>query len=200
MQYGKETPDEEIVMEINAITDSLKGIVRPRFNYIMCDGKATLPEGFEVGKIITHQLKGSEGYVFFICTAGREFMEYHEIVKLEGDIFKIFIVDSIGSVIAEKCADIMELELEKELLSRQLYHTNRFSPGYCGWYVSQQQLLFPLFNGETCGVELTSSSLMIPIKSVSGIIGIGKDVRKLEYSCGLCDYAQCYKRKRQVLS
>ena len=36
---------------------------------------------------------------------------------------------------------------------------------------------------------------MTPIKSVSGVIGLGDTVRKLDYSCGLCDYRQCYKRK-----
>ncbi|MEE3446448.1 MAG: vitamin B12 dependent-methionine synthase activation domain-containing protein, partial [Prevotella sp.] len=68
-------------------------------------------------------------------------------------------------------------------------------PGYCGWHVSQQQLLFPLFNGQTCGVTLTDSSLMLPIKSVSGIIGVGEKVRRLDYTCGLCNFEKCYKRK-----
>ena len=27
------------------------------------------------------------------------------------------------------------------------------------------------------------------------IIGIGEKVRKLDYTCGLCDFKQCYKRK-----
>ena len=118
-------------------------------------------------------------------------------LKAEGDIFKTFAVDSIGSVIAEKCADEMEVFLEDELKLRGLFHTNRFSPGYCGWHVSQQQRLFPLFEGETCGVSLTPSSLMIPIKSVSGVIGIGENVRKLDYSCRLCTMEKCFRRRNK---
>ncbi|MCI5917442.1 MAG: methionine synthase, partial [Bacteroidales bacterium] len=44
---------------------------------------------------------------------------------------------------------------------------------------------------------LTPSSLMVPIKSVSGVVGLGRDVRKLEYSCGLCNFKDCYKRRKK---
>lgn len=81
------------------------------------------------------------------------------------------------------------------------HHTNRFSPGYCGWHVSEQHKLFSLFPApEPCGVRLTPSALMMPIKSVSGIIGLGSHVRRMDYTCGLCDYLQCYKRKLKVKS
>ena len=62
----------------------------------------------------------------------------------------------------------------------------------------QQKKLFPLFpSAEPCGIRLTDSSLMLPIKSVSGVIGLGEDVRKLEYTCGLCTYDRCYRRKQR---
>lgn len=83
----------------------------------------------------------------------------------------------------------MEEELAAFIEKRGWKHTNRYSPGYCGWHVSEQQKLFSLFPvASPCGIQLTDSSLMIPIKSVSGIIGVGSHVRKLEYTCGLCTY------------
>ena len=110
---------------------------------------------------------------------------------------RVFIADSLGSVIAENTADRMEHHLQTSIDKLGWHHTNRFSPGYCGWHVSEQQLLFPLFDGHTCGVTLTDSSLMVPIKSVSGIIGLGKEVRRLDYTCGLCNFEKCYKRKQK---
>lgn len=204
MQYGESLPDRQTAEEIDLLLRDIRSLLRPRLIYIIrcgtLDGE-TLKVGddtvFDVGKIIAHQLKNSDEFGFFICTAGIEFMEYQEKLKAEGDIFKTFAVDSIGSVIAEKCADEMEVFLEDELKLRGLFHTNRFSPGYCGWHVSQQQRLFPLFEGETCGVSLTPSSLMIPIKSVSGVIGIGENVRKLDYSCRLCTMEKCFRRRNR---
>jgi hypothetical protein len=48
-----------------------------------------------------------------------------------------------------------------------------------------------------CGVTLTDSSLMLPIKSVSGVIGVGPDVKKMDYTCGLCSFADCFRRKKR---
>jgi hypothetical protein len=37
---------------------------------------------------------------------------------------------------------------------------------------------------------------MIPIKSVSAIVGLGNDVIKEDYNCELCDIDFCYKRDK----
>ena len=193
MGYEQAVPDEATVKETDMIIAEVKGFLRPRFSFFV---QRELPD-FAIGKIIERQLKGAEAYAFFICTAGVEYEAFQERLKKAGDMVRVFIADALGSVIAEKAADQMELSLQENIDKLGWHHTNRFSPGYCGWHVSQQQLLFPLFKGETCGVKLTESSLMLPIKSVSGIIGLGPNVRHLDYTCGLCDFKQCYKRKKK---
>lgn len=193
MGYEQAVPDEATVKETDMIIAEAKGFLRPRFSFFV---QREIPD-FAIGKIIERQLKGAEAYAFFICTAGVEYEAFQERLKKEGDMVRVFIADALGSVIAEKAADQMELSLQENIDKLGWHHTNRFSPGYCGWHVSQQQLLFPLFKGETCGVKLTESSLMLPIKSVSGIIGLGPNVRHLDYTCGLCDFKQCYKRKKK---
>lgn len=191
MGYRDVLPDEATQRETQSVIDEVRPWLRPRFCYLVLSEQPA----FDMGKIILRQLRGSQAYALFICTSGTEFEAYQQRLKEQGDIVRIFIADALGSVIAEKTADLMELHLQESIGKLGWQHTNRFSPGYCGWHVSQQQLLFPLFNGQTCGVALTDSSLMMPIKSVSGIIGIGEKVRKLDYTCGLCDYKQCYKRR-----
>ena len=192
MGYHGAQPDKATLSETQVIIDEVRGWLRPQFCFFVL---RELP-AFDIGQIIERQLKGSEAYALFICTCGGEYDAYQQRLKSEGDMVRVFIADSLGSVIAEKCADQMELTLQESINKLGWHHTNRFSPGYCGWHVSQQQLLFPLFKGNTCGVQLTDSSLMVPIKSVSGIIGVGSEVRKLDYTCGLCDFKQCYKRVR----
>ena len=209
MGYGDATPDDDVMAEVRAVGDMAAAVARPRFCYMVADGtldlvRDTLTIGgteLHVGRIISRQLRGSEAFALFVATAGAEFEDLQMRLKDDDDMVRTFIADSFGSVIAERTADIMEECLQGELDGRGWRHTNRFSPGYCGWHVSEQQWLFPLFGVERpCGVRLTESSLMVPIKSVSGVIGLGPGVRKLEYSCGLCDYKDCYKRKRPARS
>ena len=194
MGYHGAEPDETTRRETQTIIEEVRSWLRPRFCYQVV---RELP-AFDMGNIIPRQLRGSEAYALFICTSGTGFEAYQQRLKNEGDMVRVFIADALGSVIAERCADVMEKSLQESIDKLDWHHTNRFSPGYCGWHVSQQQLLFPLFGGNTCGVLLTDSSLMVPIKSISGIIGIGKKVRKLDYTCGLCDFTQCYKRKLKL--
>ena len=191
MGYHGAVPDEATRRETAAIADDVRQWLRPRFCYQVV---ASLPD-FDMGPIILRQLRGSQAYALFVCTSGTEYEAYQQRLAKQGDMVRVFIADALGSVIAEKCADLMEQHLQQSIDKLHWHHTNRFSPGYCGWHVSQQQQLFPLFGGHTCGVRLTDSSLMVPIKSVSGIIGLGESVRHLDYTCGLCDFAKCYKRK-----
>ena len=194
MGYHDVLPDEATQHETAAVISEVRPWLRPQFCYFVTRQQPT----FDMGRIILNQLKGAEAYALFLCTSGTEFEAYQQRLMHEGDMVRVFIADALGSVIAERCADQMEHQLQASIQKLGWHHTNRFSPGYCGWHVSQQQQLFPLFQGHTCGIRLTDSSLMIPIKSVSGILGLGKKVRKNEYSCGLCDYKKCYKRKKKV--
>ena len=193
MGYHGALPDEATQHETQAIIDDIRRWLRPQFCFFV---RQALPD-FDIGRIIERQLRGSEAYTLFICTSGVEFEAYQQRLKQADDMVRVFIADSLGSVIAEKCADQMEIAVQESIDKLGWHHTNRFSPGYCGWHVSQQQLLFPLFEGHTCGVRLTDSSLMLPIKSVSGIIGLGKEVRRLDYTCGLCNFEKCYKRHKK---
>jgi len=49
-----------------------------------------------------------------------------------------------------------------------------YSPGYCGWHISGQLRLFSHLRPEEIGVTLSSSCLMLPLKSVSGVMVAGR--------------------------
>ena len=205
MGYGPAHPDKATQTETLAMLAEVEAVTRPSFCFFITDGilntdnntLTVMGYDFDIGKIIARQLKGSQRYAFFVATAGAYFEELRKSIGEKGDMVRAFIIDSIGSVIAEKTADRMEKALDDLLSPSGWHHTNRFSPGYCGWHVSSQHDLFALFpDGRPCGVTLTPSALMLPIKSVSGVIGLGPDVKHLDYTCGLCDYKFCYKRRK----
>jgi len=64
----------------------------------------------------------------------------------------------------------------------------RYSPGYCGWHISGQGKLFEYLNPEEIGIELNDSYLMIPIKSISGVMIIGpREIHEFEMAYRFCD-------------
>jgi hypothetical protein len=151
---------------------------------------------FNIGKIIYGQIKKSGSAALFVCTAGGEIGIRSRNTMKEGDLLEGYIYDVIGSEAVEAVADLMQDDMEGEMRLSGKKITNRFSPGYCGWDVAEQHKLFSLMTDNYCGIRLNPSALMDPVKSVSGIIGIGEKVKRLPYTCKLCDMKDCiYRRK-----
>lgn len=154
---------------------------------------------FHTGKIVTNHLRHSELAAWFICTVGEKLPNYSRIMMEQGDIMEGYVVDVAGNLIVEKAMDKMQEILEKELAEEGLKTTNRYSPGYCEWDIAEQKKLFSLFPNEFLGVHLTESCLMQPMKTVSGVIGIGKNVKNNPYTCNYCTQANClYRDKRDT--
>lgn len=151
-------------------------------------------ENFYPGKIILNQIKNSTGIIIFLATVGTYFDKAVKKAFNENDFVKALIIDSIGSEMVENVCNLLEKFLidEFNIIGKKL--TNRLSPGYCEWSVSEQKKLFKFFPKNFCTIKLNKSFMMHPIKSVSGIIGYGKNVTKKDYACKICGMEYCYKR------
>ncbi len=172
--------------------------VFPRPRFLNDTGTMSL-EGkiFHLNKMVTLSLLKSTEVALFVGTCGEKVELLSKQLMKGGHSLEGLIVDLIGSEIAEDVADFVHKKIEEDVAVNGLKVTNRYSPGYCNWPVSDQQQLFHLLQDNTCGVQLTGSSLMLPIKSVSGIIGIGKDVENQGYFCTICDADQCLYRDKK---
>jgi hypothetical protein len=204
----KEGEDRTLVTGlIDEILEESAGICNIKAQYTVFD-EVGLVDGtkylrirntdFQIKNIVFAQLKRSESVAVFLCTAGTEIGIRSKKAMHERDFLRGYIYDVVGSEIVEVAADIMQEDLEKSMLVSGNKITNRYSPGYCGWDVAEQHKLFDLIPENYCGIQLTPSALMDPVKSVSGIIGIGKNVRYNHYTCGMCEMDDClYRRARE---
>ena len=199
MGYKKHIPEENILLSVDRIYNEISRICDPQYVYEIYDGsvldKVSVEIGykrFKPGRIITRYLYGMEKCCVFATTAGTAYDKYKKQLRDKGEILEEFIADSIGSVIAEACVTKISDELAMNVNDDFTYP---YSPGYCGWKLTEQQLLFSLLPDNPCGIILTDSCLMLPIKSVSGIIGIGRNIERKAYSCNICENKNCYKRK-----
>lgn len=154
---------------------------------------------FDVKRVISSQLRKMDNVALFACTAGNGIGDYSKELMHEGDFVKGYIADVVGSEIVESAMDKIQEDLERTMEEKGWHITDRYSPGYCGWSVGEQHKLFSFFPPNFSGITLTETSLMQPIKSVSGVIGIGPNVRRKGYVCKQCDMVNCiYREKRDT--
>lgn len=164
-------------------------------------GEMSIPEvRFKTGRIVRKMLLGCESFAFFIASAGHGPEKMARSLINDGRYLEGYIVDLIGSAMTESVARLIHEKVREEASMEGCLVTNRYSPGYCGWDVAEQKKLFNLFPSGFCGVSLSPSSMMTPIKSVSGVIGAGKSAVYREYICEICSMKECIFRRTRSFS
>lgn len=114
-----------------------------------------------------------------------------------------FMLDAVGWVAIEEAVLALTNTICNVHIARGLRVTPRHSPGYAGWNIWDQELLFRLLPAEEIGVRINDYCVMIPGKSLSFGVGIGPGVRVEQVHkcqrCGLQDCAFRLAPRRQAL-
>lgn len=118
------------------------------------------------------------GSPFLLCatTLGIQIDRYIQRLQLK-DMAYATVFDAAASIFLETKADEFEKNLEFGNLGF------RFCPGYSGTSFIDNQEIARMLNAEKIGITFLESGLMVPLKSMVGIIKIGKKVKK---SCDGC--------------
>jgi len=201
---GNEYPYDEFSGLVMELLENASRVCSVKAEYIICpveewnsDRQSVTLKGviFNLKHIVYRQLRKSESIAIFLCTAGPGPETLVRKAMEDGDPFASYIYDIIGSEIAEHASRLILKEVTNAAEISGMKVTNRYSPGYCGWDVSDQHGLFRLMPDNSCGISLNDSALMSPEKSASGMIGIGNDVSFDPYPCITCPRIECLYRK-----
>lgn len=108
-----------------------------------------------------------------------------------------FILNAIGSAAIESFSDLLNAKLRADIEEEGLFLRPRFSPGYGDFPLTHQtELLRALDTSRKLNLTLTDSLLMIPVKSVSAIIGISRTPNTCRTkSCEQCTNIDCQYRR-----
>jgi len=148
-------------------------------------------------EVIAQLLEQCERAAVFLVTIGNHLEEMVRRLAEDGLVLQATVLDAIGSVAAEKLADFVQDRVGEIARAQGLCISQHFSPGYCDWDIGQQKTVLWAVNGDSMGVRLTEACLMIPRKSISGIIGIGSCDGSVEnYNpCRTCNKHDCLGRR-----
>jgi hypothetical protein len=146
--------------------------------------------------------ESSQNLALFAVTIGNQICSEISALFEANDFAAGSLLDSAASEGADMTAEAIELYYRDNLSGKKEYGRSigimRFSPGYCGWHISAQKKLFEFLQPGEIGIELNDSCLMIPIKSISGVVITGKkEIFVFDDAfdfCAECDDRSCQDR------
>lgn len=134
-------------------------------------------------------LEASNKVFPYIVTVGHEL---ERAAAAQGDLLRQYYLEEMANLALEKAVAELTARLEERY---RLGPLSSLSPGSLeDWPITEQTKLFSIL-GDTerlAGVRLTESMLMVPRKSVSGILFPSEEGF---VACQLCDREQCPGRK-----
>jgi hypothetical protein len=172
-------------------------LINPVYSYVIRDidfiiGSNVFVEDGAIfqSRVISVLLKKCEQVAVFALTIDGYLEEVVGHLTDNGLVVQARVLDAIGSDAAEQVAEHVQHVVTERAHALGLSTSRRFSPGYCDWDVDQQRMLFRTMNGSSAFIQLTDECLMIPQKSISGIIGIGT------LESGVASYNPCQSCRR----
>ena len=132
-----------------------------------------------------------------VCTIGDALERHASALWDARELPLAMMLDSVGSGAVESLAEYVNDQLCQEGIARGVKVTNRVSPGYGGWDVAEQRLLWQLCPGDAVGVTLNEACFMTPTKTITILVGAGVAARVDDYfsQCARCWMRDCAYRR-----
>jgi len=144
------------------------------------------------GSLISSTLAKASNLAVVFCTIGPDLENEKAECKAKKDLMRAFLLDSVGSA----AIDILAVEayhlIRDIAASRGHAASSPISPGMQDFSISEQWRMAQLAPIEEIGLQLTSSGMMNPQKSLSMIIGFGEEMPTWSRAeaCSRCNLAK----------
>jgi hypothetical protein len=149
------------------------------------------------GSFVRQHLLGSEEITVAVCTVGEELSSYASEV-FQSDPVRGLALDGLASAAAEALAEAACQFFDNTALLEGKSTSMPLNPGMEGWPLERgQEQIFSLIQPEKIGVTLNASGIMLPLKSLSLLIGSGEYLEKSGISCDYCTMRETCHYKNQ---
>lgn len=204
----EEVSDERLLSMVNDCCDEINSLTAGKYIYEIFNIKKH-EESVEIEDAglnlksvsIARHLKDSERCIVFAATLGVVIdnrIRFYSKMDLEKSIIFDACASSAIEAVCNSACDEIGTRINKEF---SLGITGRFSPGYGDLALTcQKNVLRVLKADKRIGLTCSDSSLLIPTKSVTALIGMqSPDIKVLKAGCSSCErYADCRFRKEGI--
>jgi len=166
------------------VAQNRRAITAVRHDQIRLEGGALLS-----GPLVTRELGKAQEVVAIIVTIGDRLEALVSNLIAAEPAFALAL-DGFGSAAVQAVADTACERIRVEAAVAGMQTTLPLSPGMVGWDLGTgQRQIMALLGESNASVRLTRSSLMLPKKSLSMVLGIGIEVTAEGSVCDLCNLA-----------
>jgi len=138
------------------------------------------------GPLVAQHLGAAQQVVVALCTIG-EALEQRVSELFAREPTCALALDGLGSAAVEALATAACQHFASLAAAAGLQTSLPLNPGLSGWPLEEgQRQIFALLDGQQIGVTLTASSLMLPRKSTSFVLGLGHGLASGGKPCGYC--------------
>ena len=174
------TPQIELIVhELLAVVKSSQ-LLRPSISYkiypiveigddfVRLENNATLH-----GSLFRSILSEARELALVVYTLGPGLEKMVTQYFQKGDPLQGTLLDAIGSEAMDLLGEKVCEYIRNDAASRGFQSSNRFDPGTHGLPLSEQKRIFEMVPTREIGASLTDSGMIIPLKSITTVIGIG---------------------------
>lgn len=150
------------------------------------------------GADIKALLESSQEVVFMAATLGAQIDVESKRLSIK-DMGDMVVFDAVCNAAIEAVVDAWNEELKEHYLAQGRYLTDRFSCGYGDFSIHvQKDFCAALDTKRKIGVYVSASSLLLPMKSVTALLGVSNQKQQKKITgCAHCDLKEtCELRKR----
>jgi len=135
---------------------------------------------------ITPSFADAERINIVLCTIGSKLEQLVVLEQRKNPVLSLAL-DGLGNVAVESIAQEICKRITKQAMDSSMQASAPVSPGDPKWPIDVgQPEIFALVDSSLIGINLTQESRMIPAKSVSFIVGVGKKIKRARI-CTLCN-------------
>ncbi len=105
------------------------------------------------------------------------------------DMSRALMLDAFASAAVENLCDQVQAQLANYYAAKQLYITDRFSPGYGNLPIGLQKPLCAALNAQRrIGLTVSNSGILLPRKSVTAVMGLSPTpTDHRQHNCSTCN-------------
>lgn len=126
--------------------------------------------------LVSHYLWQATHLAFGVCTLGDNLSRHMRKYFDDNKQLQAVLLDEVGTLLLYKLSDHFEDMLCRQAGTMGLQASGAFNPGDEGFDIRLQGAVLDLAGGDNIGVTLQGRGILVPHKSMTAVIGLGRNM------------------------